>query len=263
MPVHSIGQTPIISNASALISRSTRTISDGFDTDRACLNPRVTGGAACGWKRGCPPRSRRRRIWDSRNLFRAPADRCVIGYADSEQSPVCRQVRQQPGSGEGLDRQRVRSMPRCRPGSGDGDRAPCGLASGTTGGDASRVEAAPPGSRLPGPDTVPRAQGRQPRKGAEECGGAGNCRSIACSVNRFVNRTRRDSTRRGRRSRPSEMDRACKPRSPHPRETARDARETRRMAHNPEVEGSNPSPATKARGPFSNRERAFCMWFVN
>jgi hypothetical protein len=35
------------------------------------------------------------------------------------------------------------------------------------------------------------------------------------------------------------------------------------MAHNPEVEGSNPSPATKARGPFSNRERAFCMWFVN
>jgi hypothetical protein len=35
------------------------------------------------------------------------------------------------------------------------------------------------------------------------------------------------------------------------------------MAHNPEVEGSNPSPATKARGPFSNRERAFCMWFAN
>ena len=35
------------------------------------------------------------------------------------------------------------------------------------------------------------------------------------------------------------------------------------MAHNPEVAGSNPAPATKARGPFSNRERAFCMWFVN
>jgi len=35
------------------------------------------------------------------------------------------------------------------------------------------------------------------------------------------------------------------------------------MAHNPEVEGSNPSPATKARGPFSNRERAFCMRSVN
>jgi hypothetical protein len=35
------------------------------------------------------------------------------------------------------------------------------------------------------------------------------------------------------------------------------------MAHNPEVEGSNLSPAIKARGPFSNREGAFCMWFVN
>jgi len=35
------------------------------------------------------------------------------------------------------------------------------------------------------------------------------------------------------------------------------------MAHNPEVEGSNPSPATKARGLFSNRERAFCMRFAN
>src|SRR5579863_5240292 len=34
-----------------------------------------------------------------------------------------------------------------------------------------------------------------------------------------------------------------------------------RWAHNPEVEGSNPSPATKmqVRGPFSNRERASCV----
>jgi hypothetical protein len=41
--------------------------------------------------------------------------------------------------------------------------------------------------------------------------------------------------------------------------------DARRMAHNPEVEGSNPSPATKmqVRGPFSNRERAFCMLFAN
>src|SRR5580704_17515799 len=36
-----------------------------------------------------------------------------------------------------------------------------------------------------------------------------------------------------------------------------------RWAHNPEVAGSNPAPATKARGPFSNREGAFCLWFVN
>jgi len=45
--------------------------------------------------------------------------------------------------------------------------------------------------------------------------------------------------------------------------TGRDARDARRMAHNPEVEGSNPSPATKARGPFSNRERASDASFVN
>src|SRR6516225_1442438 len=36
-----------------------------------------------------------------------------------------------------------------------------------------------------------------------------------------------------------------------------------RWAHNPEVAGSNPAPATKARGPFSNRERAFCMRSVH
>jgi hypothetical protein len=36
-----------------------------------------------------------------------------------------------------------------------------------------------------------------------------------------------------------------------------------RLAHNPEVAGSNPAPAAKARGPFSNREGAFCLWFVH
>jgi hypothetical protein len=41
-----------------------------------------------------------------------------------------------------------------------------------------------------------------------------------------------------------------------------DVGDVRRMAHNPEVAGSNPAPATKARGPFSNREGASCMWFV-
>src|SRR5208337_547288 len=49
-------------------------------------------------------------------------------------------------------------------------------------------------------------------------------------------------------------------------ETRRDTRvggDARRGAHNPEVAGSNPAPATKARGPFSNRERASGMWFVN
>jgi hypothetical protein len=35
------------------------------------------------------------------------------------------------------------------------------------------------------------------------------------------------------------------------------------MAHNPEVAGSNPAPATKARGPLSNRKRASGPSFVN
>jgi hypothetical protein len=53
------------------------------------------------------------------------------------------------------------------------------------------------------------------------------------------------------------------PRSAQRPETARDSRDGRRMAHNPEVAGSNPAPATKARGPFSNREGAFRLWFMN
>ena len=36
-----------------------------------------------------------------------------------------------------------------------------------------------------------------------------------------------------------------------------------RWAHNPEVAGSNPAPATKARGPLSNRKRASRIWFVH
>ena len=47
----------------------------------------------------------------------------------------------------------------------------------------------------------PRREGVSEREDRE---GAGIRRSIACSVNRFVNRTRRDSLRRGRRSRRSE-----------------------------------------------------------
>jgi len=40
------------------------------------------------------------------------------------------------------------------------------------------------------------------------------------------------------------------------RRNAGDGGGTRRMAHYPEVRGSNPPPATKARGPLSNRQRA-------
>ena len=40
-----------------------------------------------------------------------------------------------------------------------------------------------------------------------------------------------------------------------------DVGDVRRMAHNPEVVGSNPAPATSFRrsGPFPGRERAFCV----
>jgi hypothetical protein len=48
------------------------------------------------------------------------------------------------------------------------------------------------------------------------------------------------------------------------RRNAGDGGDVRRSAHNPEVEGSNPSPATnQGQRPFSNREGAFCMWFVH
>ena len=74
----------------------------------------------------------------------------------------------------------------------------------------------------------------------------------------FVHETWRDSLRQGRRYKRGTTWRDTSF-EVNAMETARDARDTCRMAHNPEVEGSNPSPATKARGPFSNRERAFCM----
>jgi hypothetical protein len=47
------------------------------------------------------------------------------------------------------------------------------------------------------------------------------------------------------------------------RQNVGDVEDARRSAHNPEVEGSNPSPATKARGPLSNRKRASGLCFVS
>ncbi len=78
----------------------------------------------------------------------------------------------------------------------------------------------------------------------------------SASANEFANETSRDGgddvrhRRRSQRPSPGQRD-------------ARDARDVRRGAHNPEVVGSNPTPATKARGPFSNRGGAFCLWFVH
>ncbi len=47
------------------------------------------------------------------------------------------------------------------------------------------------------------------------------------------------------------------------RRDAGDGRDARRMAHNPEVAGSNPAPATKARDQFSNREPPSGLLSVN
>jgi hypothetical protein len=78
-------------------------------------------------------------------------------------------------------------------------------------------------------------------------------------VHGFVHKTRRDGLRRGRRSEPDTNARPRLPRSARQPETMRDGRDRRRMAHNPEVEGSNPSPATKFAGqrPLPVTEEAF------
>ena len=79
----------------------------------------------------------------------------------------------------------------------------------------------------------------------------------------FVHETLWDRLRWGRRRGSETISRH---RSAEASSVTRDGpgrRDRRRMAHNPEVAGSNPAPATKARGPFSNRERSFCVRFAN
>ena len=206
-------------------------------------------------------RTRRRRIWDARNLFRAPAGHCVIGYADPEQSPVCRQVRQQPGSGEGLDRQRCGRCPGADPAAvmATGRRAAWRLARPEATRRVSRPRRLAVACRV-------RTRCRAPRDGSHGRARRG-CGKL--QINRLFckpickpDAARQDETGE---TEPTERDGTGPVRRGHhdPRETARDGRDARRMAHNPEVEGSNPSPATKARGPFSNRERAFCITFVH
>ena len=84
-------------------------------------------------------------------------------------------------------------------------------------------------------------------------------------VHGFVHETWRDAPRRGRRGglTGTLADRSA--RSARSLETARDDRDARRMAHNPEVEGSNPSPATKFAGqrPLPIMEGAFCVCRVH
>jgi hypothetical protein len=69
-------------------------------------------------------------------------------------------------------------------------------------------------------------------------------RSSTGSVNRFVNRTLRNRLRRGRRRRTAATMHHRTPRSARTQETGQDGRDARRMAHNPEFVGSNPTPAT-------------------
>jgi hypothetical protein len=80
-------------------------------------------------------------------------------------------------------------------------------------------------------------------------------------VHGFVHETRRDDLRRGRPRGIRKTHAARAPRSARLSETARDGRDGRRTAHNPEVAGSNPAPATNFRRsrPFPSRERAFFL----
>jgi hypothetical protein len=109
----------------------------------------------------------------------------------------------QSGSGERSGQTAVRSVPRRRPGGGDDAWA---AARPGVRHDRRRRVACRGRARLAVARRV-RTRCRAPGDGSHGRmrRGAGNCRSIACSVNRFVNRTQRDRTRRGRRSRPTEM----------------------------------------------------------
>jgi len=141
---------------------------------------------------------------------------CVIGCADPGQNPSAVRSSSSRVRGRGLGRATVRPVPPCRPAAVTTNRTPRPgvgrdrrrrVASGH--GRATRQLLGEPGHGAVHP-------GMAAMEGREGCG---NCRSIACSVNRFVNRTRRDSTRQGRRSRLSEIGLSGPPRSPSPRET--------------------------------------------
>jgi hypothetical protein len=145
-------------------------------------------------------------------LSRAPAVSLRDRLRRPRTEPGCRKVGQQSGSGEGSGHAVARSVRRCRPGSGDDDWGPRPRA-----GRDRRRRVARQGQaawqRLGESGRGAAHAGMAATKDAE---GAGSCRSIACSVNRFVNRTPRDSTRQRKRSRRSEMGSVLPPRSPRP-----------------------------------------------
>ena len=135
---------------------------------------------------------------------------CVIGCADPGPNPSAVSSGSSPVRGRSLGRATARSVPSCRPGiSTDAQDAVVDV------GHAPRrrvacVKAMPcqslgePGHGAVHPEMAAVKRGK----------GAGNCRSLACLVNRFVNRTLRDSTRRGETGE-TERDGICPVRRGH------------------------------------------------
>ena len=126
---------------------------------------------------------------------------CVIGCADPGQNPSAVRSGSSWVRGRGMGRARARPVPRVQARSGNDQ----GAAARRVFGCDRRRRVARQGHAARqslGPGNGAVHLGMAATEGWEGCG---NCRSIACSVNRFVNRTRRDSSRRGRRSRRSEM----------------------------------------------------------
>jgi hypothetical protein len=80
-------------------------------------------------------------------------------------------------------------------------------------------------------------------------------------VHGFVHGTQRNGLRRGRRPSSTWTRATRSPTSARALETARDRRDGRRTAHNPEVAGSNPAPATKAEAVSRTERRPLaCGW---
>jgi hypothetical protein len=85
-------------------------------------------------------------------------------------------------------------------------------------------------------------------------------RSTTVFVHGFVHETRRDTPGRGRRPETPTTTSELTSRSPPRPETARDARDVRRTAHNPEVAGFKSCPRYQARGPFRSWKEPFACY---
>src|SRR5262249_8827017 len=113
-------------------------------------------------------------VHDSRNLSRAPSASLVIGHATPGQNPSAARSGSSRVRGRGLGRATARSVLWCRAGGGDDARVP-------------RLSVGHDRRRRCEPGHGAEAQGWQLRQD----GRIRSRRSIACSVNRFVNRTLR------------------------------------------------------------------------